>query len=30
MRVSADVYGTRDGEPWFRAHWRANFRHSVE
>jgi hypothetical protein len=26
MVVSADVYGTRDGEPWFRAHWRANFR----
>ncbi len=25
MLVSADVYGTRDGEPWFRAHWRANF-----
>jgi hypothetical protein len=27
MLVSADVYGTRDGDPWFRAHWRANFRH---
>ncbi len=27
MLVSADVYGTRDGEPWFRAHWRANFHH---
>jgi hypothetical protein len=26
MIVSADVYGTRDGAPWFRAHWRANFR----
>lgn len=26
MIVSADVYGTRDGEPWFKAHWRANFR----
>jgi hypothetical protein len=25
MLVSADVYGTRDGDPWFRAHWRANF-----
>ena len=25
MLVSADVYGTRDGEPWFRAHWRADF-----
>lgn len=27
MTVSADVYGTRDGAPWFRAHWRADFRH---
>ena len=27
MTVSADVYGTRDGDPWFRAHWRADFRH---
>ncbi len=25
MMVNADVYGTRDGEPWFRAHWRADF-----
>jgi len=25
MTVNADVYGTRDGEPWFRAHWRADF-----
>ena len=25
MVVSADVFGTRDGEPWFRAHWRADF-----
>jgi hypothetical protein len=25
MLVSADVYGTRDGAPWFRAHWRADF-----
>ena len=25
MMVSADVYGTRDGKPWFRAHWRADF-----
>src|ERR1700722_11024537 len=27
MIVSADVYGTRDGDPWFRAHWRPNFHH---
>jgi hypothetical protein len=26
MLVSAEVYGTRDTEPWFRAHWRARFR----
>jgi hypothetical protein len=26
LMVSADVYGTRDGAPWFRAHWRADFR----
>lgn len=26
MMVTADVYGTRDGEPWFRARWRADFR----
>jgi hypothetical protein len=25
MFVRADVYGTRDSAPWFRAHWRANF-----
>jgi hypothetical protein len=25
MLVSADVFGSRDGEPWFRAHWRADF-----
>ena len=25
MRVSANVYGTRDGEPWFRARWHAEF-----
>jgi len=25
MMVSADVFGTRDGAPWFRAHWRADF-----
>ena len=25
MIVSADVYGARDGAPWFRAHWRADF-----
>jgi hypothetical protein len=30
MTVTADVYGTRDGEPWFRAHWRADFRHYAE
>jgi hypothetical protein len=26
MTVRADVYGTRDGEPWFRAEWHADFR----
>ncbi|MGA6973530.1 MAG: hypothetical protein WBY93_18030, partial [Candidatus Binatus sp.] len=26
MIVSADVFGMRDGEPWFKAHWRADFR----
>jgi hypothetical protein len=25
MIVSADVFGARDGAPWFRAHWRAAF-----
>jgi hypothetical protein len=25
MIVSADVFGMRDGEPWFKAHWRADF-----
>jgi len=30
MMVSADVYGTRDGEPWFRAHWRADFHRFAE
>ena len=25
MLVSADVFGSRDGDPWFRAHWRADF-----
>jgi len=25
MIVSADVFGARDGAPWFRAHWRADF-----
>ena len=25
MLVGAGVYGTRDGTPWFRAHWRADF-----
>ena len=27
MAVSAGVYGTRDGEPWFKARWHADFRH---
>jgi len=26
MAVSASVYGTRDGEPWFKARWHADFR----
>ncbi len=26
MFVSAEVHGTRDGEPWFRAYWHAGFR----
>src|SRR5215469_490560 len=30
MTVSAGVYGTRDGEPWFKAHWHADFRHVPE
>lgn len=30
MNVSADVFGTRDGAPWFRAHWRARFRQAGE
>ncbi|HYL58186.1 MAG TPA: hypothetical protein VEU51_04900 [Candidatus Acidoferrales bacterium] len=30
MRVSASVYGTRDGEPWFRARWRTEFTHFAE
>lgn len=30
MLVSADVYGTRDGAPWFKAHWSADFRHYAE
>jgi hypothetical protein len=25
MRVTATVYGTRDGAPWFRAHWTSRF-----
>ncbi len=25
MSVAASVYGTRDGDPWFRARWRAQF-----
>lgn len=28
MRVRAKVYGERDGEPWFRASWHANFIHA--
>ena len=28
MVVTADVYGTRDGEPWFTARWRADFHHN--
>jgi len=27
MSVNATVHGTRDGEPWFRARWHADFRH---
>jgi hypothetical protein len=27
MLVTADVFGSRDGVPWFRAHWRAEFHH---
>jgi hypothetical protein len=27
MAVSAEVYGTRDDEPWFKARWHADFRH---
>jgi hypothetical protein len=30
MRVSATVYGTRDGAPWFRAHWTARFMPTAE
>jgi hypothetical protein len=30
MAVSAEVYGTRDGEPWFKARWHADFRHVPE
>jgi hypothetical protein len=30
MMVNADVYGTRDGDPWFRAHWRADFHRYAE
>jgi hypothetical protein len=30
MAVSAGVYGTRDGEPWFKARWHADFRHVPE
>jgi hypothetical protein len=28
--VSASVYGTRDGDPWFRARWRTEFTHFAE
>ena len=27
MTVTAGVFGTRDGEPWFKARWHADFRH---
>jgi hypothetical protein len=30
MMVNADVFGTRDGEPWFTAHWRADFRRAAD
>ena len=30
MTVSAGVYGTRDGEPWFKARWHADVRHVPE
>jgi hypothetical protein len=30
MAVRAGVYGTRDGEPWFKARWHADFRHVPE
>ena len=30
MTVTASVYGTRDGDPWFKARWHANFRHVPE
>src|SRR5262249_41436693 len=30
MTVSAGVYGNRDGEPWFKARWHADFRHVPE
>jgi hypothetical protein len=30
MAVSAEVYGTRDGQPWFKARWHAAFRHVPE
>ena len=30
MAVTAGVYGTRDGEPWFKARWHADFRHVPE
>jgi len=30
MTVTASVYGTRDGDPWFKARWHADFRHVPE
>jgi hypothetical protein len=30
MSVTASVYGTRDGDPWFKARWHSNFRHVPE
>ena len=30
MAVTASVYGTRDGDPWFRARWHSDFRHIPE
>ena len=30
MTVTASVYGTRDGDPWFKARWHSDFRHVPE